>query len=1303
MSGNHVIFFHPDGGSPSLYSALRALEVGPDNRLNWDRMSNSGTYLGHMQDQLTGTSNGGAVTHATGVKVYAESYGLNADGSRITSLSRQVGKTIVEEAIDAKKFTALINSGFIAEPGTGAFIAEVGAPTTGTFPRQNLAEITRQMIESGADVIMGGGELHMLPAGTTGRYVTAEIDAANDPSKLTGSAAVVARAARPTQNLIELARSKGYTIVYNKDELNALFNANRPGGVPQKVLGVFAAIHTFNDRSEEVLGLNTSNPTPLYLSSAPTVAEMLQATTKILEKHPNFKNGSMIVMEEEGVDNFGNINNAAGMLEAARRKDAAFGVAMDFINRNPNTLLVTAADSDGGGFQFVDVNGVPLTDPVTNVAANPTAAGTGTTSGAVQIPTDGIRGQNTPPFISKPDANGNTFGFRVVWAGQPDFAGAIVAKAHGLNSSKLPETVDNTDIYRLMYETLFPEKGTLPAAPTANTVRQKAPAATKSTGNVIFLHPDGAGHTIWNAARMLLRGADGRLNWDMMSNSGVYDGNLADNLTGSSDGSAVTHAMGVKAWDDSYGFQPDGTTQYTSLSGKVGTTILEEARDAGKTVAIINSGHIAEPGSGAFLASAPNRGDFARITEEIIRAGTDPNARVVILGGGETYMLPRGQNVTNNANARHTTAAIDTAITNTAVRPTTDLIALAKSLGFSVVYTLAELQALPASTRKVLGVFAATNTYDDRREEQLNLNTANPLPLYRSDTGIGNTTPSTAVVPPTIGQMMQQALRFAATNPNGFAMVAEEEGTDNFANANNAPGTLEAARRADEALGVAMDFIQNTDPNTLLLTTADSEAGGLQVYQPTPFARAYNSTEPTAPTIPVNPGATGTTTTQNILDGSTGSTPRTATTGQDWDAFTAAKPILADPQQRAQNFGIAWAGTPDFAGSIHVKAHGMNADKLPQTVDNTEIYRMMYQTLFGKTPEETAGVNPRAYLGNAATARNAIAFPDLLSNFNLKFTLQNRSGAAVNEIGVFAVDNEKGEIRGINGQLLAPGSREYTQAALERSQVLFSSIANNPSNFTSVGKERILTGFDSSDRLSFYLIQDSRSTTASVLDAFSAGNTIPNIAFSAPTGGGNVNYSALDNKTFTVNFGDNNGGFVLKADVTTEQAKIGTALQVSQGRELVDLRDLTGRNVRANITVNREAAFNNFVGLYRVDDINGTIDGLNVGDAGYLDAALGRRRVSEVNLRVNNQATGNFDATIAGGSILAPFIVVDGGVEDGRAGRSQVYFSFLGANPQRRDHVRLLGDNTFGFEDLPSGGDFDYNDMIVKMDLSAIA
>ena len=72
----------------------------------------------------------------------------------------------------------------------------------------------------------------------------------------------------------------------------------------KKILGVFAAKHTFNDQSEEELlelGL------PNYSPSAPTLAEMTAFATRFLSKdNSNF----FLVIEEEGTDNFGNANNA---------------------------------------------------------------------------------------------------------------------------------------------------------------------------------------------------------------------------------------------------------------------------------------------------------------------------------------------------------------------------------------------------------------------------------------------------------------------------------------------------------------------------------------------------------------------------------------------------------------------------------------------------------------------------------------------------------------------------------------------------------------------------------------------------------------------------------------------------------------------------------------------------------------------------------------------------------------------------------------------------------------------------------
>jgi alkaline phosphatase len=400
-----VIFVHPDGAGVSAWEAARVLHVGPDSALNWDRLTRIGIYRGHMRNSLAATSHGGATSHAFGVKVPADSYGL--DGTRpLTSLS---GKrySILREAREAGLATALVNSGHIGEPGTGAFAASVRR-------RSETDAIARQVIESGTDIILAGGESLLLPVGEMGRHGVVGVR-------------------QDGRNLVRRAEELGYRVVYTREELLAL--AADTG----KVLGVFAASHTFNDASEENL---KAAGLPLYQPDAPTVAEMTEAALRFLAaRNRRF----LLVVEEEGSDNFANANNALGALTALGRADQALGVALEFVGRNPETLLMTTADSDAGGMQLF-----PVREPEPGQEFGPLPPTT--PNGA---PLDGAEGGRSLPFLSKPDQAGQRWPFAIAWATFDDNRGGIVARAAGLNSDLLPVSTDNTDIYRMMYATLF--------------------------------------------------------------------------------------------------------------------------------------------------------------------------------------------------------------------------------------------------------------------------------------------------------------------------------------------------------------------------------------------------------------------------------------------------------------------------------------------------------------------------------------------------------------------------------------------------------------------------------------------------------------------------------------------------------------------------------------------------------------------------------------------------------------------------------------------------------------------------------
>jgi hypothetical protein len=46
------------------------------------------------------------------------------------------------------------------------------------------------------------------------------------------------------------------------------------------------------------------------------------------------------------------------------------------------------------------------------------------------------------------------------------------------------------------------------------------------------------------------------------------------------------------------------------------------------------------------------------------------------------------------------------------------------------------------------------------------------------------------------------------------------------------------------------------------------------------------------------------------------------------------------------------------------------------------------------------------------------------------------------------------------------------------------------------------------------------------------------------------------------------------------------------------------------------------------------------------------------------------------------------------------YFAFVGANPDNVPHFQNRGDGVFDFEDLPGGGDMDFNDAVFRFEFT---
>ncbi len=470
----NVIFIHPDGTGLNHWNAGRIFWYGPDAVMNWDRLPELAIYRGHMSDRLTGTSNGGATVHAFGYKVVGPgSYGQDGgdeEARSIVSLSGFSG-SIMREAAAAGYPVGVVNDGDAAEPGTGVFLAEVSG-------RDDPNSIALQIIEGrpgfegepAPAVVLGGGEAFFLPVGTErcGTEVTPTCAVHVDPVDGAGPAR------EDSRNLVQEAIDAGWTVIRTRAEFDALMEqlVADESFAPQ-VLGLFAADDIFNDEPEEVLiaaglvdeSMADSKDGSLIVwgdkagtlsHNPPTAAEMTSMALMILERRAMAASlPFMLVTEIESTDNLGNNDNAIGTLRAIKAADDVIGVAQAFQAEYPDTLIVTAADSDAAGMQLVAPAPTDDAGNVTGVNGNPT----GVEDQQMSFLVDGVMGRGTAPFVAEPDAAGVSMNFAVAWIGTPDVAGGILSRAQGMNAGLMrdffSQGFDSTDVYRLMYLTLF--------------------------------------------------------------------------------------------------------------------------------------------------------------------------------------------------------------------------------------------------------------------------------------------------------------------------------------------------------------------------------------------------------------------------------------------------------------------------------------------------------------------------------------------------------------------------------------------------------------------------------------------------------------------------------------------------------------------------------------------------------------------------------------------------------------------------------------------------------------------------------
>ncbi len=198
-------------------------------------------------------------------------------------------QTIVQASQLAGKKTGVIATASITHATPAAMASHV-------YARGNQQAIAAQLLENKVQVLLGGGLRYFIADSAQGGIRADE------------------------RNLVEEARNAGYTFVRSADELDAADS--------DYVLGLFA-LNALSGEAQE-----------------PSLAEMTQKALGLLDKNGN---GFFLMVEGSQIDWEGHDNDAAGVYAQTLQFDAAVKVALDFAEKDGNTLVIVTADHETGG------------------------------------------------------------------------------------------------------------------------------------------------------------------------------------------------------------------------------------------------------------------------------------------------------------------------------------------------------------------------------------------------------------------------------------------------------------------------------------------------------------------------------------------------------------------------------------------------------------------------------------------------------------------------------------------------------------------------------------------------------------------------------------------------------------------------------------------------------------------------------------------------------------------------------------------------------------------------------------------
>jgi alkaline phosphatase len=287
---HNIILLIGDGMGFSHIALARHQTVGPARRLYMERLPVSGLVRTYSANRLITDSAAAATAMACGIKTDNGKIGVSPDATAYDTIL---------ECLRRKGWrTGLVATSTMSHATPAGFAAHAKK-------RSSEADIAADMLDNHVDILFGGGRKYWL-------------------SKPEG-------VREDGRNLIEEAANQGYQVIYSRDQLAAL----KPG----PVLGLFA---------EE--GMTTFEPEPSLARMAQMAIELLSAPSRDwFAPKPKF----FLMIEGSQIDWASHNNETDNCVRQMLLFDMAVKEAVEFAQRDRNTLLIITADHETGGLVLV--------------------------------------------------------------------------------------------------------------------------------------------------------------------------------------------------------------------------------------------------------------------------------------------------------------------------------------------------------------------------------------------------------------------------------------------------------------------------------------------------------------------------------------------------------------------------------------------------------------------------------------------------------------------------------------------------------------------------------------------------------------------------------------------------------------------------------------------------------------------------------------------------------------------------------------------------------------------------------------